>query len=55
MTQGVQRQVINIGLGMKQILVEPRGTSFAAYLGSLSHKVGRLSQWKHVTLTGTIS
>ena len=40
MTQGVQRRVINIGLGIKQIAVEPRGTSVSAYLESLSHKVG---------------
>jgi len=39
MTQGVQRKVINIGLGIKQLAVEPRGVTVAAYTESLSHKV----------------
>jgi 4'-phosphopantetheinyl transferase len=55
MTQGVQRRVINIGLGMKQISVEPRGATVAAYLESLSHKVGHLSRCKRVKLTGAVS
>ena len=39
MTQGRQRQVINIGLGIKQLSVEPRGVSVAAYAESFAHKV----------------
>lgn len=39
MTQGVQRKVINIGLGMKQLATEPRGIPVTAYKESLSHKV----------------
>src|SRR5882762_8958591 len=39
MTQGRQRQVINIGLGIKQIAVEPRGATVAAYAESHAHKV----------------
>jgi hypothetical protein len=38
MTQGRQRQVINIGLGIKQIAVEPRGATVAAYAESHAHK-----------------
>jgi len=39
MTQGIQRKVINIGLGIKQIIVEPRGVTVAAYAESLKHKL----------------
>lgn len=39
MTQGIQRKVINIGLGMKQISVEPRGVTIKAYVESLAHKL----------------
>lgn len=39
MTQGIQRKVINIGLGIKQIIVEPRGVTVSAYAESLKHKV----------------
>lgn len=39
MTQGVERKVVNIGLGLKQIIVEPRGVSVTAYAESLAHKV----------------
>jgi len=39
MTQGRQRQVINIGLGIKQIAVEPRGATVAAYAESHAHKL----------------
>ncbi|KAJ8456566.1 hypothetical protein ONZ45_g1223 [Pleurotus djamor] len=42
MTQGIQRKVINIGLGMKQLLVEPRGVSVQAYVESFSHKLTSL-------------
>lgn len=38
MTQGNQRKVINIGLGIKQATVEPRGVTVKAYAESLSHK-----------------
>ncbi|KAG1744622.1 uncharacterized protein EDB91DRAFT_1123517 [Suillus paluster] len=37
--QGRQRQVINIGLGIKQISVEPKGVSVAAYAESFAHKL----------------
>lgn len=43
MTQGRQRQVTNIGLGVKQLCVEPRGVSVAAYAESFAHKVPFLS------------
>lgn len=50
MTQGRQRQVINIGLGIKQIAVEPRGATVAAYAESHAHKVCfTLNQFKLVT------
>ncbi|KII84150.1 hypothetical protein PLICRDRAFT_46512 [Plicaturopsis crispa FD-325 SS-3] len=39
MTQGRERQVINIGLGIKQVLVEPKGTPVGAYVQSLAHKL----------------
>jgi len=39
MTQGRQRQVINIGMGIKQIAVEPRDVSVAAYAESHAHKL----------------
>ncbi|KAF7974617.1 hypothetical protein HWV62_11590 [Athelia sp. TMB] len=42
MTQGRQRQVVNIGLGIKQVAVEPRGASVAAYVESNSHKLTEL-------------
>lgn len=41
MTQGIQRKVVNIGLGIKQLVVEPRGISIPTYFESLSHKVCR--------------
>lgn len=37
MTQGRQKQVINIGLGIKQIVVEPRGGKFSDYVESCKH------------------
>ena len=39
MAQGRKRQVINIGLGIKQLCVEPRSVSVATYAESLAHKV----------------
>ena len=39
MVQGKQREVINIGLGIKQVAVEPRDVSVPQYVESLSHKV----------------
>ena len=39
MVQGKQREVVNIGLGVKQVAVEPRDATVAAYVESLSHKV----------------
>lgn len=48
MTQGTQRRVINIGLGIKQLVTEPRGATVAAYLDSLSHKVS-------ISLSGLIT
>ncbi|KAH9476920.1 4'-phosphopantetheinyl transferase pptA [Psilocybe cubensis] len=38
-TQGTPAQVVNIGLGVKQLKVEPRGTSVPVYFESLSHKL----------------
>ena len=39
MVQGKQREVVNIGLGIKQVAVEPRDATVSAYVESLSHKV----------------
>jgi len=39
MTQGHERKVVNIGLAMKQRIVEPKGVSVATYRESLAHKV----------------
>jgi 4'-phosphopantetheinyl transferase len=39
MVQGKQREVVNIGLGVKQVAVEPRDATVSAYVESLSHKV----------------
>lgn len=47
MTQGRQRQVINIGLGIKQISVEPKGVSVAAYAESFAHKVSLKTGAEH--------
>ena len=38
-TQGQPAQVVNIGLGIKQLKVEPKGTSVPVFFESLSHKV----------------
>lgn len=38
-TQGTPAQVVNIGLGIKQLKVEPRGTAVPVFFESLSHKV----------------
>ncbi|KAJ7759468.1 hypothetical protein B0H14DRAFT_384577 [Mycena olivaceomarginata] len=39
MTQGIQRKVINIGLGIKQVAVEPHGVSVKTYIESMAHKL----------------
>ncbi|KAF7321173.1 hypothetical protein HMN09_00205500 [Mycena chlorophos] len=39
MTQGTQRHVINIGLGIKLVAVDPRGVSIPAYIESMAHKL----------------
>jgi 4'-phosphopantetheinyl transferase len=41
MVQGAQREVINIGFGMKKLAVEPHDATVAAYVESLAHKVIR--------------
>jgi hypothetical protein len=41
MVQGKQREVVNIGLGIKQVTVEPRDVTVPQYVESLSHKVRR--------------
>jgi phosphopantetheinyl transferase (holo-ACP synthase) len=38
-TQGQPQQVVNIGLGIKQMKVEPKGISVPDFLESLSHKL----------------
>jgi len=38
-TQGMAPQVINIGLGIKQMKVEPKGITVPDFIESLSHKV----------------
>lgn len=44
MVQGRQREVTNIGIGVKQLAVEPRGATVTAYVESLSHKLTPLEQ-----------
>ncbi|KAJ7877371.1 hypothetical protein B0H14DRAFT_3106454 [Mycena olivaceomarginata] len=39
MTQGIQRKIINIGLGIKQVAVEPRGVSVKTYTESMAQKL----------------
>ncbi|KAF4612355.1 hypothetical protein D9613_003891 [Agrocybe pediades] len=41
-TQGLPAQVVNIGLGIKQMKVEPKGITIPLYLESLSHKLTQL-------------
>jgi 4'-phosphopantetheinyl transferase len=43
MVQGAQREVVNIGLGMKKLAVDPPEATVAAYVESLAHKVGSVS------------
>ena len=38
-TQGLPTQVVNIGLGIKQLRVDPRGTTVPVYFESMTHKV----------------
>jgi len=42
MVQGKQREVVNIGLGVKQVAVEPRDATVSTYVESLSHKLTEL-------------
>jgi hypothetical protein len=39
MTQGERQKVVNIGLGIIQYAVEPRGTPIPTYVESMSHKL----------------
>ncbi|KAL0566926.1 hypothetical protein V5O48_015070 [Marasmius crinis-equi] len=39
MTQGLQKRVVNIGMGLRPYSVEPRGISVSAYIESLQHKL----------------
>lgn len=39
MVQGSKHRVVNIGIGTKQVAVEPRGVTVAAYVESQSHKL----------------
>ncbi|KAF8154303.1 hypothetical protein B0H34DRAFT_84498 [Crassisporium funariophilum] len=41
-TQGMPDHVVNIGLGIKQLKVEPRNTTVPVYFESLSHKMTQL-------------
>jgi len=42
MVQGRHRQVVNIGLGIKQVVVEPRGASVSTYVKSHSNQLTEL-------------
>lgn len=42
MTQGLQKRVVNIGMGLRPYSVEPRGISVSAYIESLHHKLTEL-------------
>ncbi|KAH8799554.1 hypothetical protein DL96DRAFT_870400 [Flagelloscypha sp. PMI_526] len=44
MTQGMQKRVVNIGLGIKRLAVEPKGVSVADYVRSQSHKLTQEEQ-----------
>jgi len=39
MVQGTQREVVNVGFGMKKLAVEPADATVAAYVESLAHKI----------------
>lgn len=39
MCQGPQRKVVHIGLGLKQMLIQPPGATAIQYAESLAHKV----------------
>ena len=39
MVQGEQREVVNIGLSIKQVAIEPHNATVTAYIESLSHEV----------------
>jgi 4'-phosphopantetheinyl transferase len=39
MTQGTQRKVVNIGIGIKHVSVDPLGITVPEYVESQSHKV----------------
>ncbi|KAJ7851846.1 hypothetical protein B0H14DRAFT_819446 [Mycena olivaceomarginata] len=39
MAQGIQRKVINIGLGIKHVAVEPRGTALATYVAAMAPRL----------------
>jgi len=41
-TQGLPTQVVNIGLGIKQLRVDPRGTTVPVYFESMTHKLTQL-------------
>jgi 4'-phosphopantetheinyl transferase len=43
MCQGPTRKVVNIGLGIKQMLIHPPGATASQYAESLAHKVRRHS------------
>lgn len=45
MTQGRQREVINIGLGIKQLCVTPEDLSVPVWAESQHHKVSTLPVW----------
>ncbi|TFY83476.1 hypothetical protein EWM64_g547 [Hericium alpestre] len=48
MVQGRQREVTNIGLGIKQLCCEPRDATVTAYVESMSHKLTEL-ELSHMT------
>ncbi|KAG6844246.1 hypothetical protein H0H87_008460 [Tephrocybe sp. NHM501043] len=39
MVQGVKQRVVNIGIGTKQVQVEPKGLTVADYITAQSHKI----------------
>lgn len=42
MTQGMQKRVVNVGLGIKKLAAEPKGATVADFVRSQSHKVSQL-------------
>ncbi|KIY46088.1 hypothetical protein FISHEDRAFT_66561 [Fistulina hepatica ATCC 64428] len=47
MTQGTVKRVVNIGLGIRRVVTEPRGTPIATYIESQHHKTEEGDPGRH--------